>query len=293
MAEEKDQRILKILLAVILLVAVGLGIWAYNNFHENEAIKKELTREKEAIQLELDNISKAYADEIDRGIKLDNEIILAQERVERLVDSVDNLKADVKLLSRLRAELNAIKKERRSLLDRIDELQLANQSLQRTNDSTLLELDNATRARTQQDSALVQIKGELDLAAQLTPTNFTTTGVIIRSSGRQIENDRARRVDDLKVCFTLPANLVAKQGINSYYLQVINPENNVMGSGEMVVFDGQELRYSKLVEFNYTGKELDICELVGANDDNIIEGPYRINLFRDANLISSTNLQLR
>ncbi len=293
MAEEKDQRILKILLAIILLVAIAIGIWAYNNYNENEKIKDQLTTEKQAIQKELDNISQAYSAEIERGIALDNEVVQARQRIERLVDSVDNLRADVKLLSKLREELGAIKKERGRLLERIRDLEVANSDLRRENDSTRLQLDVANKARTEQDSTLTQIRTELSEAARLIPVNFESTGVIIRNSGRQKENDRARRLDDLKVCFTVPANSVAPRGITSYYLQVINPENNLLGTGTAVQFDEQELRYSKIVEFNYEGKELDICELVGAAEDNIISGVYRINLFQENRLVSTSTLELR
>jgi hypothetical protein len=293
MAEEKDQRILKILLAIILVAAIAIAFWAYNNHNENEAIKEELRTEKEAIQRELDNISKAYSQEIERGIALDAEVEQARDRIERLVDSVDNLRADVKLLSKLRKELGAIKEERERLLDRIRDLEVANSDLKKENQKTQQQLEEERRARNVQDSTITEIKSDLTEAAKLIPVNLESTGVIIRSSGRQKENDRARRLDDIKVCFTVPANSIAENGLKSYYLQVINPENNVLGTRKLIKFEDQELRYSKKIEFNYQGKELDICELVGANEDNITSGIYRVNLFLENRLVNTFTMELR
>ena len=140
---------------------------------------------------------------------------------------------------------------------------------------------------------LSKLNENMSRAATLVPTNFTTQGVIIRRSGKQIENDKARRVDDLKVCFTLPQNPLAQDGVTEFYLQVINPENNVIGSKAQQQFDGQSLTYSKLVKFNYQNKELDICELINAGEDEITSGRYRINLYNGPVRISSSEITLR
>ncbi|MEP6279746.1 MAG: hypothetical protein ABJ075_11965, partial [Nonlabens ulvanivorans] len=144
-----------------------------------------------------------------------------------------------------------------------------------------------------QNSTIENMNANMARAAALIPTNFEPVGIIVRNSGKQIENDRARRVDDIKVCFTLPENPVAVTGVTSFYLQVINPDNNVLGLNKKQVFDGQELTYSKVIQFNYKGKELDMCDVVGANEDDIIKGRYRVNLYNGPIRVSSNEITLR
>jgi hypothetical protein len=115
----------------------------------------------------------------------------------------------------------------------------------------------------------------------------------VRRSGKQIVNDRASRVDDLKICFTLPENALAKKGVNYFYLQVISPENNVMGAAKTVNFDSQTLTYSKIVEFNYEGKELNICELLYADVEKITKGAYRVNLFNGPIRVGNSEIIFR
>ena len=293
MAQQKDNRIFKVLLAVLLLGLIGLGVWSYTTHQENEGIKVALNDEKAKIQKELENISSEYSIEIDKGNALNADLVDARDRITRLVDSVGKLETDVRVLSRMRAELSNIRKERDLLQDRINTLEIVNQNLSKVNDSTLSALNSEIIKSQNQNSTIENMNANMARAAALIPTNFNPVGIIVRSSGKQIENDKARRVDDIKVCFTLPENPLASTGVTSFYLQVINPENNVLGLNKKQVFDGQELTYSKIIQFNYKGKELDLCEVVDANEDNIIKGRYRVNLYNGPIRVSSNEITLR
>jgi hypothetical protein len=293
MAQQKDNRILKVLLAILLISLVGLAVWSYSTYQENEGIKTELNDEKAQIEKELKNISAEYTLEIDKGSALSADLTDARNRITRLVDSVGKLESNVRVLTRLRMELNNIKKDRDLLQDRINTLEVINQNLAVVNDSTIAALNKEILKSQDQSSTIANLNSNMSRAAALIPTNFTPVGVIVRSSGKQIENDRARRVDDIKVCFTLPENPLATTGVTSFYLQVINPENNVLGENKTKEFDGQKLTYSKVIQFNYQGKELDLCEVVGANEDNIVKGRYRINLYNGPIRVSSSEITLR
>ncbi len=293
MTRNQDHRFLKIIAAVLLLLLLLLGYWTYTTYQENEAIKDSLTIEKTRIEEELENISLEYSSEIGKGNMLRNDLIDARERITRLRDSVVNLEGSVAVMAVLRKELDRIKKERSQLNARIVELEESNNYLVRINDSTLAALNQEMIKSEMQTEAVEALSANVKKAATLIPTNFKTEGVIIRRSGKQIINDRASRVDDLKICFTLPQNALATTGVNEFYLQVINPKNNVMGASKTVNFEGQSLTYSKIVEFVYQGKELDICELLSADVEKIMKGTYRINLFNGPVRVGSTSIDFK
>ncbi len=291
--ESPDNRIYKVLVVVLILLLAALAIWSYSTFNENEDIREAITEEKNDIQKELENISNDYSLQIEKGTMLSNDLEDARTRITRLVDSVSSLKGSVQLLSSLRKELMQIKRERDELKTRVASLLTENSNLSRVNDSTLQVLNAEMIKSTDQEEKIKTLNEDMTRAAALVPVNFNTTPLIVRSSGKQIENDNASRVDALNVCFTLPKNTLADNGVNSYYLQIINPLNNVIGVRKKVQFDEQELMYSKVVQFNYQGEELKICELVELLKDDREEGSYRINLFKDSIRIASQQLDLR
>ncbi|EAS20714.1 conserved hypothetical protein [Flavobacteria bacterium BBFL7] len=293
MGTQKDNRLIKILLGLAVLLLIILGTYTYRAHHKNEAITTQLSIEKTEIEKALGNIEKEYLIEIEKGTAITSDLEAAKERITRLKDSVSRLEPNVAILARLRKELVKIKDEREVLAARVYVLEKENETLVRVKDSTLQVLNEEIIASTNKTTQIDDLNESMAKAATLLPTNFKAKGVIIRNSGKEIENDRARRVDDLKVCFTLPQNALAPTGVQSFYLQVINPDNNVLGLKKKQQFEDQELTYSKMVSFNYKNQELDICELVQANEDDIIKGTYRVNLYNGGIRVSSSELELR
>ncbi|MGB5980751.1 MAG: hypothetical protein WBG46_01280 [Nonlabens sp.] len=293
MSSSSDNRIYKVLVVVLILILAGLSIWSYSTFNENEDIMEALTEEKIEIQKELDNISEEYANELEKGSILSNELDDARTRITRLVDSVENLKGSVALLAKLRKELSNIKIERRQLREQVATLKMENDQLVAKNDSTLKILNSEVIKSIEQTDKISKLNENMSKAAVLMPVNFETKSYIVRSSGRQVENDRARRVDALNTCFTLPTNTLSETGVRTLYLQIINPDNNVVGARKKIQFDEQELTYSKEVKYNYQGEELKICEMVELLKEQRESGTYRINLFRDGIRIASQQIDLR
>ncbi len=288
---------LKIIIAALILALIGLGAWTYSMQSDNKETVETMSIEKTEIQEELAILRADYDAEIAKGSELNEEIIAARDRIIAMEKEIKTLEPNVAILKNLRRELGVIKNEREVLRTRIALLEKENQKLIKVNDSTnqvlTSELENSAKKSGRIDSLTTTVKSDRKKAGLLIPTNFSLRGMILRKSGKEIENDKARRVDDLKVCFTLPTNAFAKTGASSFYLQVINPDNNVVGLKKTVQLDNEKLTYSKIVQFLYKGTELDICELVGADEDDIIKGTYRVNLYNGNKRVSSSELSLR
>lgn len=288
---------LKVVIVALLLALIGLGTYTYRMQNENTATVDTMTTERDEITKQLASLEADYTAEIEKGTELSDELIAARDRINALQNQLKNQELTEGTLKKLHIELGKVKNEREVLLTKIAQLEKDNEYLVKENDSTkqILSTEIATSAlkSSRIDSLNNTVQSDRAKAAVLMPTNFSLKGLIIRNSGKEIENDKARRVDDLKVCFTLPTNAFAKTGVSSFYLQVINPENNVIGSKKTVQLDGEKLTYSKIVQFNYKGTELDICELVGADEDEIVKGNYRVSLYNGSKRVSSSELSLR
>jgi hypothetical protein len=288
---------LKVIIGVLILALIALGTWTYSMQNTNEDTVENMTGEKTEIQNELAALRAEYDVEIAKGTELSDELIEARDRIIVMQKQISTLEPNVAALKNLRKELGIVKNERETLRNRVTMLERENEKLVKVNDSTnqvlSSELASSAVKSSKIDSLNTTSQSDRAKAALLIPTNFTLKGMIIRNSGKEIENDKARRVDDLKVCFTLPTNSFSKTGASSFYLQVINPDNNVLGLKKKVQLDNESLTYSKIVQFNYKGTELDICELVGAAEDDIVKGTYRVNLYNGNKRVSSSELSLR
>lgn len=288
---------LKIIIGALILALIALGAWTYSLQSANEGTVETMTNEKIEIQNKLAMLRSDYDTEIAKGNELSDELIEARDRIIEMQKQISTLEPNVAALKNVRRELGVLKNERETLRARVAMLEKDNARLvvqvDSSNQVIISEKEYSKLVASKVDSLNTTVRSDREKAGLLIPTNFSLKGMIIRSSGKEIENDKARRVDDLKVCFTLPTNAFAKTGVSSFYLQVINPDNNVLGLKKKVQLDSESLTYSKIVQFNYKGAELDICELVGADEDEIIKGNYRVNLYNGNKRVSSSELSLR
>jgi hypothetical protein len=180
------------------------------------------------------------------------------------------------------------------LLAQNDSLRVQNELLATSLDSTQVQL--AERAMFT-DSLLVQnseLATAVEDAAALQTVGLKGFGIIEKNSGRQIPTERARRSDKIKVCFTVARNTVAEAGDKELYVQVIDPENNVLGSNDQIQFEDQILNYSLISRFNYENRNLNVCEFVSKGDDEkFVSGRYIVNVFNEKTLVSTSEFTLK
>ncbi len=110
---------------------------------------------------------------------------------------------------------------------------------------------------------------QIDRAAQLKVSNLRGEGVIERNSGRLVENDRTRRVDKIRTCFTLTPNTLAEAGEKELYVQVYNPNNNLVGDQIAVQHEGGTMVYSAATKVFYENEELDVCILANTVEERL------------------------
>ena len=77
------------------------------------------------------------------------------------------------------------------------------------------------------------------------------------------------------------------------YVQVINPDNNIIGDKSNITFGQDVLTYSASDTVFYENQALDVCTIVGGTSKELIKGMYTISIFDADRQIGSTTLMLK
>ena len=88
-------------------------------------------------------------------------------------------------------------------------------------------------------------------------------------------------------------NTLAQAGDRVLYVQVINPDNNIIGDKSNITFGQDLLTYSKSESVFYENQALDVCAIVGNAGQDVLKGLYTINIFDAQRQIGSTTLMLK
>ena len=293
MTEKKNNTALKILTGVLAVALLALGIYTIKFYNEEKENKAILTKEKQVIEDELNDLIVKYDEAIEENQIMDQNLVDARDRIERLLDSVEDNEANLVLISRYRREIGNLKAEKERLFRVVDSLNRQNQMMSQTLDSTNVILEERTRISDSLQTTNQDLANKVDRAAQLKITNLRGEGVIVRNSGKLVENDRTRRIDQVRTCFTITANDLAGPGERNMYVQVYNPENELVGDEIVVEHEGGAMVYSAASKVYYENNELDVCLLANTQEDKLLEGTYKVYVYANATLLGTASFNLK
>ncbi|RMB59428.1 hypothetical protein EAX61_07520 [Dokdonia sinensis] len=278
------------ILAVLLVVAGAFAVKLYQQKGQQEA---ELKQEKNVVLADLKQMVDKYDVVIEENNLKDTELNEARDRINALILDVESKDATIASLGKYRTEVFKLRKERDFLFTQNDSLRGSNKLLAMRVDSTSYELEVQ---RGVGDSLTIEndkLAERVSLGSALAANKLRATGVIIRSSGKLVENSNNRRVDKVRACYTVPQNRLAEAGDRILYVQVIDPNNNVLGDNKTIDFESGSLTYSAISKFFYENQALDICENVSPRGDGFEEGVYKVNVFDGEALIAQTSFTMK
>ncbi len=294
MTEEKNSKALKVLTAVLTLGIIALGIYTMRFYTENQKSISRLEDEKKVLEEDLSELIVKYDAALATNDFMAKDLYQAKQRIEKLLDSIENIdNANYSTISKFRTQIRRLEKEKDKLFFTLDSLSKRNQRLVTVVDSTksILQQRNVYADSLTQENLLLNKK--INEGARLQLSKLTGEGVVAKSSGTLMNTQRHRRTDKIRACFSITKNSIAEQGNRLLLVQIINPKNNIIGKRETKTFGDKVLVYSEETTVFYENNNVDICTLVDAAKEDIIPGIYTVNVFSDAELLSSNTFTLK
>ena len=283
----------KILIGLLVVLLVSLAGYTYTLIQQNKETVLFLEADKAEVQKELEALVVSYNEILQDNKLKDKDLIAARDRVIVLLDSVKNYKANLSIITRYKAQVRGLKNERAQLFKRADSLLVVTQRLAIEKDSTTAVLIKTIKVVDSVTTANTQLFNSLEKGALIGISNLDATAIIVRKGGKIKETKRASRADKIRVCYTIAPNTLAQAGDRVLYVQVINPDNNIIGDKSNITFGQDLLTYSKSESVFYENQALDVCAIVGSTGQDVLKGLYTINIFDAQRQIGSTTLMLK
>ena len=283
----------KILIGLLVVLLVSLAGYTYTLIQQNKETVLFLEADKAEVQKELEALVVSYNEILQDNKLKDKDLIAARDRVIVLLDSVKDYKANLSIITRYKAQVKGLKNERAQLFKRADSLLVVTQRLAVEKDSTTAVLIKTIKVVDSVTTANTQLFNSLEKGALIGISNLDATAIIVRKGGKIKETKRATRADKIRVCYTIAPNTLAQSGDRVLYVQVINPDNNIIGDKSNITFGQDLLTYSKSESVFYENQALDVCAIVGTAGQDVFKGLYTINIFDAQRQIGSTTLMLK
>lgn len=293
MEPEKNNTKFKVLIGVLTALLIALGIYTASLYNESKSTVAGLEKQKTEIETELEELIVEYDGIIKDNELKDKSLIAAKARIEILLDSVKMADANVDLIKRYKSEINRLKDERKLLFARADSLVRSNKMLAVEIDSAKTLINETIKVVDSVSLENLAMSETIKKGSVVKAIDLRGEAVIVRSNGKIVDTKRASRADKVRACFTLAPNIIAQKGDRLLFIQVINPQNNLLGSKASIQFENGILNYSATTKVFYEQEELDVCVLIDAIEEDLVEGRYVINVFDGPQQVASSTMELK
>jgi len=289
-AKDRRNNIIVIGLAVLLVAVVVLFILQNR---EHRQIVWEINREKDSIQLELNEMITGYDSLKTENDTLNRELFVAQTRVKDLLLEVEQTKkVSIQKITRYQDEITSLKQIMRSYIVQVDSLNRRNRELMAENLEVKEQYKQVEAENIKLSEETERLQRNLERAAQLEPVRLVAEAINSRSKPTRF----TRRAEKIRVSVTLGSNVTARRGAKNIYVRIRRPDHLLLSKSPDNLFPFEDLRiqYSAVREVIYEGKELPVnIYWDNTNEPELMAGEYTVDIFVDGNNIGTTTFELQ
>ncbi len=291
MENQKSNKNLKAIVIVLALCLLGSLAYIFKLTTDAKVAQTKIitvTDEKGKVMDELAALKTTYDEAIAQNTTMSNELIAERDKVSKLMSEVKQSTGSV---SEYKQKFLALQNKMKEMMKQVDNLKKENQTLTVQRDSTDVVLKESKKYNETLVSQNEELAKTVEKGAKLSVLNIRTKAFKVRSSGKQIETEKARKADMLKINFTIAENSIAKSGEKTYYVQVIDSGNNVLGDKKVATFEGKTLTYSFETLVKYENKTMEVSQDLPGKD--FPKGVYYVNIFDKNEVVCKSSFTLK
>ncbi|MES2409813.1 MAG: hypothetical protein V4535_00060 [Bacteroidota bacterium] len=294
MENQNNHSKLKAVIGILAVLLIGSLIYIFKLTSDAKSLQTTVTTvksEKESVLKDLTDLKTTYDAAIAENTSMSDELIVERDRVSKLIAELKASKGDNASLQKYRTQYKQLEQKMQNMMQEVEVLKTQNQTLTTNLDSTKVVLEDNKKYNQVLVGQNEELAKTVELGSKLSVTNLKTASYKLRSSGKEVATDKASRTDMLKISFNIAENKIAKSGDKTYYVQVIDSKNNVLGDKATVSFGDQTLTYSFATTVKYENKSVNVSEVLPGKD--FAKGTYFVNVFDKGELISKSSFSLK
>jgi hypothetical protein len=287
-----------IVMVIMALGIVGVSLWLLSVkstmnelLAEKELQKQELEVELENLIQEHEKVKLAYGEVTDSLVVMDSVIKANAKEIKQML----NYKWEYYKIKKKMSRLQVIAQ---GYVRQMDSIVTVNRDLTEENLQIKEEIKIERRKNKELEEQTETLTDIVVEASVLNVYGLKAEGIHKKGSSRETPTDKIRRVDVIKVCFTLGENSIVKAGDKNIYVRIAQPNKEILtkgrGSDYSFMFNGEELQYSILEDVNYQNQAIDMCMRYHLRDTQELEpGVYHVDIFEGENTIGHTTFSLK
>ncbi|MBU2553956.1 MAG: hypothetical protein KKF98_05810 [Bacteroidetes bacterium] len=287
-----------IVLVILALGIIGLSVWLIslkNNMKdlvtEKELQRIELQTELDSLVIQHERMKVSYGEISDSLVIMDSVIQANAKEIKQML----NFKWEY---YKIKKKIDRLQVIAQGYVRQMDSIVTINQELTQENLQIKEEIKIEKRKNQQLEEQTEVLADIVTTAAILNVYNLTAMPMHQKGGGKQVETDKIKRTDLVKVCFTLGENKVVEPGNKTIYIRIAEPNKEILSAGRTddfsFDFNGEKLQYSATETVDYQNVSQEVCISWNRRSTKELKpGLYHVDLFLENNNIGHTTFMLK
>ncbi len=254
---------------------------------DNNEVKENLT----AMLQEYNNIESS-------NVEMQDSIAAQKQKITDLLAEVENLnnakKKDWGKIYKLKKETETLREIMKGYIHTIDSLNTLNIDLKNTIVKKDEQIDGISKDLSSVKDKNKELQNTVAAGSVLQTTGMSAYAIKVKNNGGQTETSRSNRADQIKACFTVIENKIAKAEAKTLYMRIIDPSASELVGEEPIVFNmgGKDGKACISRQINYQNQNTDVC-IYYELEKEITGGTYIVEIYCEGNKIGSTSFALK
>tara|TARA_B100001939_G_scaffold288292_1_gene259120 strand:- start:392 stop:1183 length:792 start_codon:yes stop_codon:yes gene_type:complete len=257
-------------------------------------IKIQFVEEKNQLRDELDDLIDEHDNLLEEYSGLGNQLQVQDSIIKQQISDIRGLLRKENDLKLAREKIDRLKEIAKRYIADVDSLLVLNQKLTNQKDSVIRVNRDINWKNYKLNKQNIELEKKVSEGSILEVSDLYVTTFRYRKSGRLVETSSAKKTQIIQVCFLVLQNTIAKKEVKNYYLQIIDPNSNVISSNDSIKYgiDSTTFLFTKKDSLFYDNSEQSIC-LDWQRINILKEGIYKVHLYIDDRLSAKTAFRLK
>ena len=281
------------------LVIALLGTWGYIIWHNSKAKEEKdqqnntivsISAEKDNLQTLLDDATIRFDELKTDNVKKDSAITAKDREIAEKKKKIQSIlaksNATVAELAEAKTLIKSLNEDITSYKTQIETLKGENLVLTKEKEQVTQERNLVQKNFDSAKNVIRSKEDVIDVGSTLHASGFNIVGIDEKSGGKEKETTKAKKVDKLRISFSLDENRIAQSGPKDLFVCITGPDGNAiaveaLGSGTFTTReDGQKI-FTQKVQISYTQGQKQTVSFDWKQGTNFTPGDYKIEVYHN------------
>jgi hypothetical protein len=294
--KSRENRLLIIIIFILAILLLLLG-WQYWKQKQAMVEQKQSTVDKiDTLRSNLIDLQAQFANLKTSDSKMQNQLNSKKDTITMLLQQAEKYKNDPYIIMRLKKETETLRSIMKDYIRSIDSLNTLNKKLTSERNIAVESLRTEKNYSGQLEKTNSKLQDVVHAGSMLAASAVSAEGVHYRFGKKEVETENAKKVEKIKVQFTITANRIAKAGNKDIYVRVITPDGKELSKtgdeSSIFSFEGSKGYYDAIQSVDYANQDMSLviyCE----STTGFIPGNYIIKLYADGNEMGETSVTFK